>query len=533
MQKSKPISQSEQVFAQLGRDLSSTANAFTAAEVILNAANILIGWDACYLILYDPQKGGKPRPLLTIDTANNTYLVQSDVAPDKPSANMLKAIHEDGFLSLYEETFDLPANMAFGDTTHRTLSQLFVPVRTEVRTIGVLSIQSYHIHAYDSASLETLKTLANHCAGAMERIWAQEEAAHLAERLKALYQATHAINSSLDMEQVCDAIHRAVEHVMPCDDFVIDGYNPENNMILPIYAIEHPRRRVITEAYMADHGLAGWVVHKRESVLLNSTAELDASGIQFEKFGNMEEEDHTQSIVAVPMLLHGRIAGMISAQSHRADAYTRDDQYLLELLAAHAAIAIENSRLFAAVETLANTDALTGAWTRRKFYELAEREFSRAKRYNLPLSVIMIDVDEFKQFNDRFGHKAGDLVLNLVAAQCKDSLRGVDIFGRLGGEEFAAVLPNTNLEGAALVAKRLNRLVRQTDLKEAENFVEMITGKHVDQEMLRVTVSVGVAALSEDCPNMDMILDRADHAMYAGKYGGRDQINIWKDGEVG
>lgn len=515
----------------MGRDLSSTANAFTAAEVILNAANVLIGWDACYLILYDPQKGGKPRPLLTIDTADNKFIVQSDVAPDKPSENMLKAIHEDGFLSLYEETFDLPANMAFGDTSHRTLSQLFVPVRTEARTIGVLSIQSYAKHAYDSASLETLKTLANHCAGAMERIWAQEEAAHLAERLTALYQATHAINSSLDMEQVCDAIHRAVEHVMPCDDFVIDGYDPLSNMILPIYAIEHPHRRVITEAYVADHGLAGWVVHNRESVLLNSVAEMDASGIQFEVYGSVEE-DHTQSIVAVPMVLHGRIAGMISAQAHRADAYTRDDQYLLELLAAHAVIAIENSRLFAAVETLANTDPLTGAWTRRKFYEMAEREFSRAKRYNLPLSALMIDVDEFKQFNDRFGHKAGDLVLKLVASQCKNSLRGVDIFGRLGGEEFAAILPNTSLDVAALVAKRLSGLVRQTNMKEAENFVEMLTGKQVNQDMLRVTISVGVATLTADNPSVDAILDRADRAMYAGKHGGRDQVNIWEDGET-
>ena len=149
---------------------------------------------------------------------------------------------------------------------------------------------------------------------------------------------------------------------------------------------------------------------------------------------------------------------MISAQSYKENAYTREDQYLLELLAAHAAIAIENARLFAKAQQLADIDALTEVLSRRKFYELAEREFSRSKRYKKPLSVIMLDVDEFKKFNDKFGHKIGDLVLRMVATQCKLSLRDVDIFGRLGGEEFVAALPDTDLEHAVAVANRLRKL---------------------------------------------------------------------------
>jgi diguanylate cyclase (GGDEF)-like protein len=531
MKKSRSISRSEQVFAQLGRDLSSTANAFTAAEIILNAANILIGWDACYLILYDPQKGGKPRPLLTIDTTTNGFIVQHDVAPDKPSENMLKAIHEDGFLSLYEEAFDLPAHMSFGDSSHRTLSQLFVPVCTEARTIGVLSIQSYAKHAYSKSSLGTLRTLANHCAGALERIWAQEEVGHLAERLKVLYQAAHAISASLDREDLCAAIHSTVERVMPCDDFVIDGYNPATNEILPIYAIEYPRKRMLTDAYVADHGLAGRVVHASESILLNSVEELEASGIKFEVYST-HATDPTKSILAVPMVLHGKIAGMISAQSYKEHAYTADDQYLLELLASHAAIAIENSRLFAAVENLANTDPLTGALTRRKFFDLAEHEFNRAKRYDLPMSLIMLDIDKFKLFNDRFGHQTGDMVLKLVAQQCQTSLRNVDIFGRLGGEEFAAILPNTSLEQAAQVANRLTWLIKQTDLDEAGAFAEASTGGNVKKDALRITVSVGVAARNNACQTVEALLDHADRAMYMGKYSGRDQINIWNNGVI-
>lgn len=529
MKESTRVPKSELVFARLGRDLSATASAVAAAEIILNAASELIGWDAAYLVLYDPTRGERPRPLLTIDTVDGEKVVEHDAAPERPSKNMLRAIREDGFMSLYDGPFAIPEGLSFGDRTHRTLSQLFVPVRSGARTIGVLSIQSYQVNAYTAESLETLKTLANHCAGALERIWAQEALAQMVERLEVLYRAAHAISASLDIEELCAAIYRTVEQVMPCDDFVIDGYDPRTNEIVPIYAIEYPRKRVATEAYTADHGMGGHIVHTQESVLLNSLEEMDKSGITFEFYGS-GGKDASQSIVAVPMILHGKVAGMISAQSYKANAYTRDDQYLLELLASHAAIAIENSRLFATVQELADTDPLTGCFNRRKFFELAEREFNRAKRYDQPLSVILMDIDEFKRFNDRFGHRVGDMVLKLVASQCRASLREVDIFGRLGGEEFVVILPETDDKQALIVAKRLCKVIESARLEEQDGLFEMETGKKYDGEALSVTISVGVATCDESCTSIETLMDHADRAMYSVKYGGRNRINLWKDG---
>jgi two-component system cell cycle response regulator len=530
MENPPPISQSELVFARLGKELSATSNAVAAAEIILNAADELIGWDACYLILYDPDQGGRPRPLLAIDTINKKRMIEYDVVPEKPSENMLRAIREDGFLSLYEGAFEISPSLSFGDRRQRTLSQLFVPVRSGARTIGVLSIQSYQLRAYTQNSLETLKTLSNHCAGAMERIWAQEALLHLAERLKVLYQAAHAISASLDMEELCDAIYGTVEKVMPCDDFVIDGYEPATNEIVPIYAIEFPHKRIVTEKYVADHGLAGKIVHTQQPLCFNSITEMNESGINFEFYGSVQT-DLAQSILAVPMLLHGKVVGMISAQSYKENAYSHDDQYLLELLASHAAIAIENSRLFTTIQTLADTDPLTGALTRRKFFDMAEREFNRARRYKQRLSVIMLDVDEFKKFNDRFGHQVGDLVLRLVATQCKSSLREMDILGRLGGEEFAVALPGTGLEQAIQVATRLCKLVEEANLTEAGTLFEMSTGERFDKNELKITVSVGVAMYDEACKNIDTLMDHADRAMYSVKHAGRNQISIWKDKE--
>jgi len=288
------------LFASLGRELASTTNAEMAAHIILDVADKLIGWDACYLILYDPQKRTAPRPLLTIDSINGKRKVLNHAFPEKPSDNMLKAIELGGYLALHQENFEIDPSLSFGDRSKRTLSQMFVPVQSNKRVIAILSIQSYEKNEYGDDHLVLLKNLADHCAGALERIWAQEELKDLAERLKVLHEAVHEISVSLDMEQVCDAIHTAVEKVMPCDDFVIDGYDSETNEIVPIYAIEYPRKRVMTQKYFADHGMAGYVVHSRKPVILNSIDEIKNSDINFEIYGSAEE-DKTQSLIAVPM----------------------------------------------------------------------------------------------------------------------------------------------------------------------------------------------------------------------------------------
>lgn len=516
------------LFAKLGKDLASTAHAETAAQIILDSADQLIGWDACYLILYDPEKGGSPRPLYTVDTINNERVIQAGAFPKKPTENMLKAIHNGEFISLYQEYFELDSSLSFGNKNQRTLSQMFVAVQSNTRTIGVLSIQSYQVNAYNNEQLKLLRNLASHCAGALERIWAQEAVIHLVERLKVLHKAVGDINASLDIEKVCQIVYETVEKVMPCDDFVVDGYSRATNEIIPIYAIEHPRQRIFTEKYFADHGLAGEIVRTKKPLLFNNLEETKLSHIDFEYYGSATpEEDKIESILAVPMLLQGEIYGMISAQSYQADAYDEDDKYLLEVLASHIAIAIENSRLFDSVQQSAYVDVLTSTLNRRRFYELAEIDFNNALANDLPYSIIMLDVDDFKKFNDQYGHKVGDFVLTQVAEICKSALRSNDIFGRLGGEEFALSLPNTQLLHATEVGLRLCSLIQQMDFNA--------TLKHFDKDVnlfksdysLSVTVSVGVATLDESCKNLDVLIDHADQAMYLAKNSGRNQVHVW------
>jgi diguanylate cyclase (GGDEF)-like protein len=178
------------------------------------------------------------------------------------------------------------------------------------------------------------------------------------------------------------------------------------------------------------------------------------------------------------------------------------------------AIAIENARLFSEVQELAITDPVTGLNNRRRLFELGEQEFNRSKRYERPLSAIMLDLDHLKTVNDSFGHSVGDQVLIQFAENCRNGIRHVDVLCRYGGEEFVILLPETDLEEAYTIAERLREYTEHTP-------VESSVG------LLPITVSVGVAALDETCGTLQELIDRADFAQYASKDNGRNRTTRW------
>ena len=178
------------------------------------------------------------------------------------------------------------------------------------------------------------------------------------------------------------------------------------------------------------------------------------------------------------------------------------------------AIAIENSRLFNEVQLLAITDSLTGLYNRRKFDELATSEFTRAKRYRRPLCAIMIDLDQFKQVNDTYGHIVGDQALSNVASLCKDNLRNIDILARFGGEEFVILLPETKIAEARLTAERLRIDCQDTDFGTTRGSISL-------------TISLGLVELDSSCKTLEELITRADQALYASKHAGRNMVSVW------
>lgn len=160
---------------------------------------------------------------------------------------------------------------------------------------------------------------------------------------------------------------------------------------------------------------------------------------------------------------------------------------------------------------LATTDLMTGVSNRHSFMQELYREFARARRYRTPLSVLIFDLDFFKQINDGYGHAAGDEAMRAFAAAARDCLRGMDVLGRLGGEEFGIILPNTMLDQAELVAERIRASVTRIAIE-------------TEYGTVRFTTSVGVTKIGDEGDTVDGLLARADSALYAAKAAGRNRV---------
>ena len=178
-------------------------------------------------------------------------------------------------------------------------------------------------------------------------------------------------------------------------------------------------------------------------------------------------------------------------------------------LAAHAVVALENARLHGMVERQALVDGLTGLANRRAASDALHAEAARAQRLETPLSVVLADLDEFKDVNDVHGHAVGDEVLRVFAEVLRETLRESDVAGRWGGEEFLLLLPGADEEGAAQLADRLRVALADRDISGAPG--------------LRVTASFGVAEYAGQS-NTEQLVDAADSALYRAKRAGRDRV---------
>jgi diguanylate cyclase (GGDEF)-like protein/PAS domain S-box-containing protein len=227
----------------------------------------------------------------------------------------------------------------------------------------------------------------------------------------------------------------------------------------------------------------------------------------------METSRHIRSWAGAPIMARGQVLGFISLDKTEPNFYTPELAERLAAFAVQAGLALDNARLYAEQQRLAITDELTRIHNRRHLFELGEREFRRARRFGHVLSVIMLDIDHFKQVNDTYGHAVGDQVLLVLAERCRKNIRDVDVLGRYGGEEFAIILPETGLPAACEAAERLRQCVAQTRIP-------------TNAGPLGITISLGVAALTESIRDLPSLLDRADAAMYAAKQAGRNRVSV-------
>ena len=219
--------------------------------------------------------------------------------------------------------------------------------------------------------------------------------------------------------------------------------------------------------------------------------------------------------VSIPLMIEKEVVGVLNINDVDQDPFNVNDLDFILNLSEFIAMSISNAVLYEQANKLAVTDGLTGISNRQSVEKSLQIEFERSKRYNSPLSLILLDVDHFKDVNDTYGHQKGDEILIAIASLLKKACRANDIAARYGGEEFLMILPQSNAQGAFKIAER----VREEMMKIS------FTG---NESNFAVTVSCGVAEFNKDYESINKLIAAVDQALYEAKNGGRNRTILGK-----
>jgi diguanylate cyclase (GGDEF)-like protein len=330
------------------------------------------------------------------------------------------------------------------------------------------------------------------------------------KELSLLFELTRSLNSTLELEPlfnlVCDLVGQGLGYA----EFSVMLLSPVDDELVYQAGYGLPPHFKGEVRFKVGEGAAGACAQLGERVYVEDVT----TDPRFVRRAN-----EVGALVCVPMTFKEERVGVLNFRKREPASFAEAEMRLLESVANQAAMAIVNARLHEETVELSITDALTGVFNRRHLFKQLDMEVLRAQRFGNPLSVVMIDIDHFKHFNDTAGHPAGDQVLKGTAELLKGVLRKLDTLARYGGEEFMVLLPQIAKSEAMEVAEKLRRAVERTAFPEGDK-----------QPGGKVTISVGVGSFPEDGGDLERLVDATDSALYASKRGGRNKVSAYSRG---
>ncbi|MFH1087610.1 MAG: diguanylate cyclase [Chloroflexota bacterium] len=377
-------------------------------------------------------------------------------------------------------------------------AELFVPLVGCDRLVGILVLSEKQSGSYSPEDLNLLEKAANQMVVSIEKECLSEQLAEREEDLSVINRSTAIVASALDTQQIYDAFIQELKKVMDIDWAAIVLIE-RNDLYFLALSSEIGSGWQVGERIPVKDTPAEWVaVHRKPLV--------ETDLLQESRFamGEYYLRQGIRSIAWFPLIAKRRAIGSLIIASRHPNSYGQRHIRLLEQLASQIAMPVHNSRLYAEAEERARIDELTGLLNRRSLNELTAKEIKRHSRYGGVFSIIILDLDSFKAFNDALGHLAGDRLLRQVGSIMKASIRGADHAFRYGGDEFAILLPNTAIAPAYLVAERI-----RTQL-----------ALEVTIEDIPATASLGLASWPADGKEASEVIAAADGALYEAKRSG-------------
>ncbi len=387
-------------------------------------------------------------------------------------------------------------------------SELAVPIIWRKNLLGVLNVESPEIDAFTEDDVKILKILSNQLAVFISK-------AYLHTQLELAQKIGIKITSIVQFEKLLHFIAQSVRKNLKYDSCAI---MVKENSDLVIKAVTVMPKKNIGLKIPIGNGVTGKCAKEKKILNIGDVTKIDyyiSSGIPGVK-----------SEIALPIIYKDELLGVLTIESKVKNAFGKEDEKILSLLCSQIAVTIKNAQIYRELELTSITDPLTGVFNYRYFYHKLYTEVMRARRYKRPLSLIILDFDNFKSINDTYGHLTGDRVLREVARLIKDNIRGckdevykdcdVDTIARYGGEEFAIILPETPIDKALIVGGRLRKMIEE----EFPSIIKI-------NENLKITASLGVASyMSEEGP--EDLIKRADNAMYEAKRLGKNRVILAK-----
>jgi len=339
-----------------------------------------------------------------------------------------------------------------------------------------------------------------------------------ADRLAVLYEIGKAITSTLEIDDLLELIYKQLSKVIPSDAYFVALYQPEENQ-LDIRILYDQGTRYPEEKVSASDGLSSWIVKNQKPLLIQDLRkEINTLPVKPILVGGNKL---SRSWLGVPMLIEDELIGILAVASYEPNQFDETDQLLLEQIAQQAVLSIQNARHHQEVTEQARLDSLTGVSNHNHFIERLYEEAESTQFTHTPLSLIMLDIDYFKIYNDTYGHIVGDQVLRLTVQAIQSHIKKTDTIGRWGGEEFGVVLPNATTSQANMVANRIRRTLAELPLFDVEG-----------QTIPKPTISQGIGNIPDHTDDVDELVIIADRALYRAKERGRDQIAVGKSSKV-
>ncbi|MFQ5864031.1 MAG: diguanylate cyclase [bacterium] len=356
-----------------------------------------------------------------------------------------------------------------------------------------------------------IKTLQQQLKGLQERfIEIQEANQELKQRLNqidALYSISSTLSAIINFSELTKFVKSTFTKTFKIDQFSLMLYETTSNLLSTKcgqgLAIENIDNLLDSETLFRK------VIESKKSIYIQDTSQKTNNLIL-----NASIEKEKGSFLCLPLICSGQsVLGVLNFYRKGANAFDSIELELFDKISEQLAFTLKNILLFEHTKELSITDDLTGIYNRRYFNQRFERELQRSKRYHHLLSLLMLDIDHFKMYNDLKGHIKGDEVLKKLAVTLENNLRKADIVARFGGEEFVILLPEISKHQACKVADKLRRKIENTPFENEKSLPE---GK--------ITISIGLAVYPDDSEEPQKLIQYADNALYLAKSRGRNRV---------